>query len=156
MAHLCAACQTELAFLSPPYKIPVHLHPPHGTGGGPAPYLLGPVPQAGAWILHPVRSHRTQAPGAPQGWGAAGAPASLPPPGAGDSLAPNPPATPPPHIFMARTPKTPRTPTQVMPAGLGHLVLLEVGLHGNAVLRVQCPEQGQPQDAEQCGVHVHR
>lgn len=35
----------------------------------------------------------------------------------------------------------------------GHLVLLEVSLDRNAVLGVQCPEQGQPQDAEQCGLH---
>lgn len=43
-----------------------------------------------------------------------------------------------------------------MPAGLGHLVLLEVGLHGNAVLCMQCPKQDQPQDSEQRGVHVSR
>lgn len=40
-----------------------------------------------------------------------------------------------------------------MPVGLGHLVLLEVSLDRNAVLGVQCPEQGQPQDAEQHGLH---
>lgn len=40
-----------------------------------------------------------------------------------------------------------------MPVGLVHLVLLEVSLDRNAVLGVQCPEQGQPQDAEQCGLH---
>ena len=48
----------------------------------------------------------------------------------------------------------PQTSMQVMLARLGHLVLLEVGLHRNAVLRMQHPEQGQSQDTEQRGVHV--
>lgn len=51
------------------------------------------------------------------------------------------------------SPKTAQTSTEVMPVGLGHLVLLEVSLDRNAVLGVQCPKQGQPQDAEQCDLH---
>lgn len=50
-------------------------------------------------------------------------------------------------------PKTPQTSTEMMPVVLSHLVLLEVSLDRNAVLGVQCPEQGQCQDAEQCGLH---
>jgi len=101
-----------------------------------------PAPQAGAWVLPPSRATEP-----PETWGCG---CTLPSTRA--SLAP---ATPSPHISRASIPpKHPKPPRRGR--RLGHLVLLEVGLHRHGVLRVQCPEQGQPQDAEQRGVHVCR
>lgn len=91
------------------------------------------------------QSHPTQVLGAPQDGGAACAPVR---------------AWPPLHLhhplptYSGRgSPKTPQTSPEVMPLGLGHLILLEVSLDRDAVPGVQCPQQGQPQDAEHGGLH---
>lgn len=137
MAHLCAV-RLRLHFSLSPVRSPcIHTQ---STLPNPGSCPTGLEP--GCWI--PSRATK------PRCW-------EVPSMGGcictGASLALHPPAPPPPHVFRARIP--PNTPNLHRgDAGWpGHLVLLEVSLDRNAVLGVQCPEQGQAQDGEQCGLH---
>lgn len=105
MAHLHAACQSELAFLSPPYKIPLQLHPQHRRWPGSTSTRSCPTD----WSLDPVPPPEplNPGPGGSPGTGGCGCTCHPAPPSARASLAPNPPATPSPHIFRVRLPQTP-------------------------------------------------